>query len=87
KAGMDMAYQANWQLPSKLSEIAWNRYDLVSLDIFDTLLHRALISPKSLFLEFGRKAISLGLLDECMSPADFAQLRMDLEHEARRLST
>ncbi|MGL4250406.1 MAG: hypothetical protein ACRCR1_07125 [Aeromonas sp.] len=87
KASMDMAYHANWQLPLKLSEIAWSRYDLVSLDIFDTLLHRALISPKSLFLEIGRKAISLGLLDECMSPADFAQLRMDLEHEARRLST
>ncbi|WP_139407420.1 hypothetical protein [Aeromonas veronii] len=87
EAGTDMDYQANWQLPSKLSEIAWNSYDLVSFDIFDTVLHRALISPKSLFLELGRKAIALGLLDECMSPADFAQLRVDLEHEARRLST
>lgn len=86
KAGTDMACKANWQLPPKLSEIAWNSYDLVSFDIFDTLLHRSLISPKSLFLEFGRKAISLKLLDECMSPADFAQIRMDLEHEARRLS-
>lgn len=81
-----MACQYNWELPLKLSEIAWSSYDLVSFDIFDTILHRALINPKSLFLELGRKAISLGLLDESMSPVDFAQLRMELEHEARRLS-
>lgn len=81
-----MACQYNWELPLKLSEIAWSSYELVSFDIFDTILHRALINPKSLFMELGRKAISLGLLDESMSPADFAQLRMELEHEARRLS-
>lgn len=86
KVGMDMTCQENWKLPSKLSEIAWHSYALVSFDIFDTLLHRALINPKSLFIELGRKAISLGLLDESISPADFAQLRIDLEHEARRLS-
>lgn len=87
ETGINVYHQAKWGLPSNLSDILWHSYELISFDIFDTVLHRAVVSPRSLFLEVGRQAISTGLLDDTMSPSDFAQLRVDLEHNARRFST
>ena len=51
------------------------RYDVISFDIFDTLLFRPFSEPTDLFFFVGEK---LGFLD-------FKRIRMEMEHKAREL--
>ncbi len=67
------------------SNIDWQRYQLISIDIFDTLLHRAVSTPIALFIELGRQARKLGLIDACISAEEFQAVRIEMERRARQL--
>ncbi|GGC07580.1 hypothetical protein GCM10011352_37290 [Marinobacterium zhoushanense] len=82
-----METELSWRQVPNWSNIDWQCYSLVSFDIFDTLLHRSLATPKSLFIELGQLAAARGLVDGTLSPAEFAQLRVDIELQARKEST
>ena len=56
-------------------------YDLISFDVFDTLLTRAVGSPSSLFILLGRMPEVQGIT-RC-TPEEFARIRIDAERRAR----
>lgn len=66
------------QLASLISE-----YQVVSFDLFDTLLFRAVAEPGELFLLIGEDAQKKGLLMH-ISPFEFMKLRIEAEKLARR---
>lgn len=76
--------QYSWRHLSELGKINISDYKLFSLDIFDTILHRAVKVPQDLFLEVGRRAVAEGLLDSAMTAAEFAFLRAEMEKTARK---
>lgn len=82
----DIGADISWRRIPTWSDIDWHQYSLVSFDIFDTLLHRTVATPKSLFLEMGAQAALAGLVDASLMPAEFASLRVEMEREARRQS-
>jgi FMN phosphatase YigB (HAD superfamily) len=51
--------------------------ELLSLDVFDTVLVRACGAPEALYLWLGRRLVSRGLLD--CSPESFARVRLRVE--------
>lgn len=77
----------HWSLLPDLNNVNGFEYDLISLDIFDTILHRAVKVPHDLFLEVGRRAIAEGLLDEAMTAAEFALIRTEMEKIARKVKS
>ncbi len=48
---------------------------VLSLDVFDTLLHRTCASPEDVFVEVGRRAASQGWLRTGIRPEEFGTLR------------
>lgn len=78
----DMPAGDVWRLDPVLAAIDLGRVDLVSLDIFDTLLFRRVEQPADIFLDVGRRAAEAGLLDEGLRPTLFRQLRQDAERAA-----
>lgn len=58
--------------------------DLLSLDIFDTLLLRCCAEPADIHLQVGKEASRLGILSFGMTPEEFAFLRQAAEAAARR---
>lgn len=56
-------------------------YDLVSFDIFDTLLFRTTARPSGVFEKIWESAGDLKLTD--ISPQEFAKLRIEMERRAR----
>ncbi len=56
-------------------------YDLVSFDIFDTLLFRTTATPSGVFEKTWEAAGNLKLTD--ISPQEFAKLRIEMERRAR----
>ncbi len=64
-------------------EIELQKYDLISLDIFDTLLFRALAQPVDLFAHIWEKVIENyeNLTD--ISPLEFQKLRIEIERRSR----
>ena len=67
-----------------LKKIENHSIDLLSLDIFDTLVLRFVEKPYQLFREVGKKAISLNLLHKSITLEEFSLLRIRAEHEARK---
>ncbi|WP_374600791.1 HAD family hydrolase [Niveibacterium sp.] len=65
-------------------EIELQRYRLISFDIFDTLVHRAVRRPTDVFIELGRHAASRDWIDKGIDPHTFAELRTQMEANARR---
>ena len=57
--------------------------DILSLDIFDTLLWRKIPSPEDLFLILGKSLKEEGWLIPAVSSESFAQLRISAEQSAR----
>lgn len=57
--------------------------ELLSLDIFDTLLFRLCSQPSDIFFELGKNAMEKGLLRSDVSPTMFQQLRILAEKKAR----
>lgn len=74
----------HWTQLAELKDVDIFSYELVSMDIFDTVLHRAVKVPQDLFLEVGRRAVGEGLLDSTMTAAEFAFLRAEMEKNARK---
>jgi FMN phosphatase YigB (HAD superfamily) len=56
---------------------------LVTCDVFDTIVTRPVATPSDLFAELGRQLIADGLLPPDVSPATFATARSEAEHRAR----
>jgi FMN phosphatase YigB (HAD superfamily) len=73
----------HWARVPRYRELGWQAARLVSFDVFDTILHRAARAPADVFLEVGRRALSLGLIDPAISPEVFQQLRIRIERLAR----
>lgn len=66
----------NWRIPvDELVEIL-SKYDVVSFDVFDTLIFRACADPKDLFILIGNR---LGIMN-------FRDIRVNAEKEARQTS-
>jgi predicted HAD superfamily hydrolase len=59
-----------------------DQIQLLSLDVFDTLLLRTCERPEDVFLEVGHRAAALGLLASGIGPAEFASLREASQHHA-----
>jgi len=57
-----------------------DRIQLLSLDVFDTLLLRTCERPEDVFLEVGRRAAARGWLAAGIGPHEFASLREASQH-------
>lgn len=57
-----------------------DRIQLLSLDVFDTLLLRTCERPEDVFLEVGRRAAARGWLAPAIGPGEFASLREASQH-------
>ncbi|WP_456277645.1 hypothetical protein [Bacillus sp. AK128] len=57
--------------------------ELLSLDIFDTLLFRTCEKPIDVFIKVGEKAKNSGILPTSYTPFEFQQLRIEAERVAR----
>ncbi len=60
--------------------------EVLTLDVFDTLLLRLVPEPAHAFLLLGHRLATAGLLPPSVSPAQFAQLRVHAETRARERS-
>ncbi|WP_131745668.1 HAD-IA family hydrolase [Frankia sp. Cppng1_Ct_nod] len=60
--------------------------EVLTLDVFDTLLLRLVPEPAHAFLLLGHRLAAAGLLAPSVSPAQFAQLRVHAETRARQRS-
>lgn len=58
-------------------------YELVSLDIFDTVLFRLCAHPTDVFLEVAKEAAVLGYLRKDIAPESFRELRIMAEKQSR----
>lgn len=74
-----------WKADKYLSEIKFNDFDLLSLDIFDTILFRTCEKPANVFYELGKKAVELGYVKQHITPIEFQQLRILAEQRAREV--
>ncbi|CAO3441359.1 hypothetical protein [Azospirillum endophyticum] len=59
--------------------------ELISLDVFDTLLLRQVDTPAAVFDEVGRRALEAGLVDRGLTPPLFRLARQAAERRAREL--
>lgn len=58
--------------------------ELLSLDIFDTLVFRLVNCPHEIFHEIGKKAVQLNFLHNSVSADEFSLLRNKAEQDARK---
>lgn len=58
-----------------------NKYNIISFDIFDTLLLRTVANPRDVFEEVWEQAGDIKLTD--ISKKEFMKLRMEMERRAR----
>jgi predicted HAD superfamily hydrolase len=74
-----------WENDRFLKEFKSNEenIELLSLDIFDTLLFRACASPLEVFITLATEAGKQNLLQQEMSPEDFSDIRVIAERTAR----
>lgn len=73
----DLRLEPAYQLIDK------KKIDLLSIDVFDTLLWRKVPEPIDLFLLLGKRLSEEGWLIEAVDPEVFAVLRVDAERIAR----
>lgn len=57
---------------------------LISFDIFDTLIFRCVDEPKQVFSLVGQKAKNLGVIPSHLADIEFCNLRIEAEKEARK---
>jgi FMN phosphatase YigB (HAD superfamily) len=70
-------------LHAALTELGGMTIELLTLDVFDTLLWRSVAEPADAFILVGRAAADRGLLARPVSPELFARLRIEAEDRAR----
>ncbi|MEF3304167.1 HAD family hydrolase [Paenibacillus sp. GYB003] len=82
---LDMRNELLWRNDSFLSCLTSEigTINLLSLDVFDTLLFRMCSRPSDVFLTVGNRAVKSGLIRSSISPAQFAALRMRAEEKSR----
>jgi len=73
----------HWRNDELLHDLDPGRYDLITLDVFDTLLLRRCRRPDEVFLRLGQRLIEQGLLREGLSSEAFRMARIDAEAAAR----
>lgn len=64
-------------------DLATGRYDVLSLDVFDTLLWRRVPEPIDIFVQVGAELIDQGCLASGVSALQFAELRAAAEKQSR----
>ena len=64
-------------------DINIDNYDLISFDIFDTLLLRAVSKPIEVFNHIWERAKKEEICMTDISPTEFMKLRVEMEHRAR----
>ncbi|MBF0567863.1 MAG: hypothetical protein HQK95_03250 [Nitrospirae bacterium] len=71
-----------WKKDRYLSSLVCghDRVELLSVDIFDTLILRTCLNPGDVFYETGRRAIERGLLRTGMNPREFQYIRQQFGH-------
>ncbi|MEK4909009.1 HAD-IA family hydrolase [Niallia sp. FSL M8-0099] len=81
-----MNLQELWRLDYQLShlESIIKKADIISFDIFDTLLLRLVAEPTALFMELGKAAKEEGLFKRDLSIFEFKQIRILSEQLARK---
>lgn len=65
-------------------KIQIDQYDLLSFDIFDTLLLRGLASPSSIHQKVWEEVLRQDLYQSDLTPLEFTKLRVELELRARK---
>ncbi|MBF0456349.1 MAG: hypothetical protein HQK99_00450 [Nitrospirae bacterium] len=71
-----------WKKDRYLSELRDNHgwVELLSIDIFDTLILRTCLNPGDVYLETGKRAIKMGILRAGMNPREFQYVRQQSGH-------
>ncbi|MBF0553152.1 MAG: hypothetical protein HQK96_01190 [Nitrospirae bacterium] len=79
---MDNTLPGLWKKDRYLSTLRDDHdwVELLSVDIFDTLILRTCLSPGDVFYETGRRAIQRGLLRTGMNPREFQYIRQQFGH-------
>lgn len=67
----------------ELSSVKWERYDVISFDLFDTLIHRLTSAPDFVFNILGEKAKIKGLISKDLSIKEFKDIRLRMASAAR----
>ncbi len=75
-----------WQQHTDLQQVSLDQIALVSLDIFDTLLHRTVKIPADVFVLVAGQAHQQGSLDPAVCPEQFRLIRIEMEKNARQLA-
>lgn len=68
------------------TDLAAGRYDVLSLDVFDTLLWRRVPEPADIFSQVGAHLRDQGRLARSVSIVQFAELRAAAEKQARAMA-
>ncbi len=79
--------QIGWQQHADLQNLSLQYMKLVSLDIFDTLLHRAVKIPSDVFCLVAEQAHRQAMLDSSVSLEQFRLIRIEMEKNARKLAS
>ena len=76
--------QICWQQHADLQNLSLQHIRLVSLDIFDTLLHRSVKIPSDVFCLVAEQAHQQGILNSSVSIEQFRLTRIEMEKNARQ---
>lgn len=79
--------RAPWHLDEAAAAIAAGRIDLVTSDVFDTLVWRPVAKPRHLFHTMGQRLIDAGHLPSWVDARTFATGRRGAEQQARAAAT
>ncbi len=60
------------------------QYDVISFDIFNTLLMRKVVEPSDIFIKLGQEMSQLEMLPEGIDPVHFSILRMEVEKSQKK---
>lgn len=72
------------RLAKAVSELSQGNVDVLSLDVFDTVVWRSVPDPTDAFLLLGQRLADSGRLRRGISPGGFLRVRVEAEREARR---
>lgn len=75
-----------WKKDIFLSNINIDNYDVLSLDIFDTLLLRTVGDPDDVFIKVGEEGIKNRAIRKGLTPFDFKQIRILAQSKARKIN-
>ncbi|QIR13947.1 hypothetical protein [Shewanella aestuarii] len=86
KSNLDSLFLNSQLYNDYLTELANPQIEVVSFDVFDTLLRRTCIKPENVFYEVAKRAIKNSVLPAIVSKDDYYNIRVCAEKKARELS-